>query len=430
MTADCHQVNGSIHFLPRLLRPACFPTMLRPELRTPTAFMRPIIPLLALVTVSALSAATPVPRFRVVDVDTKIEIGYGVTVADVDGDKKPDILLADKNEIVWYQNPNWEKHVIADHLTPKDHVCIAAMDIDGDGKAEIAVGAEWNPGDTVNSGAVFYLIPPADRRQKWEPVKLTHEPTVHRMRWVRNAQGKFDLVVVPLHGRGNKNATGEGVHILAYKVPADVRQPWLTELLDGSLHVTHNFDPVQWDGDPQQELLVGGKEGSFVLKRGGGKSTLTKLGTEEGGGAGEIRLGRLPGGKRFFATVEPFHGTQAVAYTPPAGADGKAFWKRHVLDTTLLDGHAVACGDLTGVGSDQVVVGWRAMAKPGARVGIKLFTPLDAEGDTWQTTLVDDNTMACEDLCLADLNGDGRPDIIAAGRATKNVKIYFNEGAK
>ncbi len=41
--------------------------------------------------------------------------------------------------------------------------------------------------------------------------------------------------------------------------------------------------------------------------------------------------------------------------------------------------------------------------------------------------LVDDNTMACEDLRLADLNGDGRIDIVAAGRATKNVVIYWNE---
>jgi hypothetical protein len=35
--------------------------------------------------------------------------------------------------------------------------------------------------------------------------------------------------------------------------------------------------------------------------------------------------------------------------------------------------------------------------------------------------------MACEDLKIADLNNDGRPDIIAAGRATKNVIIYWNE---
>src|SRR6516165_7895055 len=134
-----------------------------------------------------LNAGEPVfPHFRTVEIDSHIEIGYAVTVADVDGDKKPDILVVDKKQIVWYRNPTWEKFVIAENLTQLDNVCIAAMDIDGDGKAEIAVGAGWNPGDTLNSGAVFYLIPPKDRTQKWEPVELPHEPTVHRMRWMKN----------------------------------------------------------------------------------------------------------------------------------------------------------------------------------------------------------------------------------------------------
>ena len=62
-----------------------------------------------------------------------------------------------------------------------------------------------------------------------------------------------------------------------------------------------------------------------------------------------------------------------------------------------------------------------------ARVGLKLYTPRDADMKEWLTTLVDDNGMACEDLCLADLNGDNKLDIVAAGRATKNVKVYFNE---
>ena len=122
------------------------------------------------------------------------------------------------------------------------------------------------------------------------------------------------------------------------------------------------------------------------------------------------------------------HGTNLVVYTPPAQDDGKALWTRHLLDSSLVDGHALACGDLAGAGSDQIVVGWRAMSKPGVRVGVKLFTPLDPEGKDWKQEPVDDNGMACEDLCLADLNGDGKLDIIAAGRATKNVKIYFNQG--
>jgi len=384
---------------------------------------------------AALAAELPTPVFKAVDIDTKVEIGYGVAVADMNGDKKPDILLADKNLIVWYENPAWQKHILAEKLTEKDHVCIAAADINGDGKCEVAVGAEWNPGDTLNSGAVFYLIPPADRTQKWQPIKLRHEPTVHRMRWVKNESAGYDLVMVPLHGRGNKPATGEGVgvKILGYQTPPVLNDPtarWPVAILDATLHKTHNFDPVQWDADPEDELLVASMEGVHLLDRTLGKSRLTQLSGTDSGGAGEVRLGKLSGGKRFFATVEPMHGTNLVVYTPPGGPDTNTLWKRNVIDPSLVDGHALACGDLSGAGSDQIVVGWRAMGKPGVKVGIKLFTPLDREGAKWQQTLVDDNTMACEDLCLADLDGNGKLDIVAAGRATKNLKVYFNEGAR
>jgi hypothetical protein len=368
--------------------------------------------------------ASAAPKFRAIEID-KIQIGYGVAVADVDGDKKPDIILADKNQIAWYENPTWQKHVIAEKLTALDHVCIAAADIDGDGKAEIAVGAGWNPGDTVNSGAVFYLVPPADRRQRWQPTELPHDPTVHRMRWVKDETGKFNLIVVPLHGRGNTNGQGWGVNITAYRVPPDPKGTWKQAVLDHSLHMTHNFDPVQWDDSPGEKLLVGAREGSFLLTCAGQKLQLDQLGGNESGGAGEIRLGRLGAGACFFATVEPMHGTNLVVYTKPASSE--KLWKRHVIDSTLLDGHALACGDLIGVGRDQIVVGWRAMNKPGARVGIKMFTAADETGEKWTETLVDDNTMACEDLCLADLDGDGKLDIVASGRGTKNVKIYFNE---
>jgi hypothetical protein len=118
-----------------------------------------------------------------------------------------------------------------------------------------------------------------------------------------------------------------------------------------------------------------------------------------------------------------------VAYTEPDSKDSNTLWQRHLIDDSLKEGHALACGDLLGAGFDQVVVGWRAKDKQG-RVGIKLLIPLDPEGSNWQQAVLDDNGIACEDLCLADLNGDGRLDIVAAGRATRNLKVYFNEGTK
>jgi hypothetical protein len=52
-----------------------------------------------------------------------------------------------------------------------------------------------------------------------------------------------------------------------------------------------------------------------------------------------------------------------------------------------------------------------------------------AEKLDWQKQVVEDKGVATEDLACADFNQDGRIDIVAVGRATGNVRIYWNEGA-
>jgi hypothetical protein len=387
--------------------------------------------------VTALVAAVPpvlaaTSSFATVELDAAVEIGYGVAVADVDGDGRRDVLLADRRHFYWYRNPSWEKHALAGQLTPHDHVCLAAADLDGDGRCEVAAGAGWNPGDTTGSGAVFYLQPPADRRQLWKSLPLPYEPTVHRMRWVRQADGRFDLVVVPLHGRGNdaRAGTGAGVRVLAYKQPADLSAPWTTEVLDDHLHKTHNFDAVRWDADPAEELLIASQEGVFLLDRTPEGIRRQHLTGADGGGAGEVRLGRLASGRKFIATVEPMHGTNLVVYFEPTNGQARELWVRQVIATDLAEGHAVGCGDLAGLGNDQIVVGWRSRSAVQPQVGIKLFQLDSGTGGSWTSRWVDRDGIACEDLCLADLDGDGRLDVVAAGRATRNLRLYLNRSSR
>lgn len=384
------------------------------------------------------SASHAEPRFRPETLDANVSIGYGVAIEDIDGDGKLDILLADKKQFVWYQNPDWKRHIIAENLTVRDNVCIAARDIDGDGKVEVAVGAEWNPGDTVNSGSVHYLVAPTDRTQKWTPVKLHHEPVVHRMRWVRIEDSKdgpqYVLVVAPLHGRGNRNGAGVGVRLLAYVPPQDpARDEWKTVLLDDSLHVTHNFDRGQWDAAGQEtkseEIAYSGREGAMMIRRTSGQWTKMPLTGIQGGG--EIRMGKSRKAGRFLATVEPFHGDKLVVYQYSSSEPSEQP-NRRVLANDLSQGHAVATGDLLNLGSDQIVVGWRARnanGEFGVRIYVATTDNLDADGPAteWENFWVDRNGMACEDLRVRDLDGDGDLDIVAAGRATNNLKIYWNQ---
>ena len=388
---------------------------------------------LATLTTTQSSGQENVPTFRAETIDSKVMIGYGVAIGDVDGDKKPDIILADKQQFVWYQNPSWKRHVIAENLTEKDNVCIAARDINGDGKVEIAVGGQWNPGDTVNSGSVHYLVAPNDRTQKWTPIKLHHEPVVHRMRWLKSAGNDSFLIVAPLHGRGNQGGEGKGVRLLAYQVPADPNDEWRTQVLDDEMHVTHNFDIAKWDeNDRFDSVIYYGKEGAKLIQprlpvESNKSIDWQKQVLNNVKGGGEIRLGSN-GGRRFLATIEPFHGTDLVYYSQ--SSDESGFDNRVVLANDFNQGHAIAVANLFGNGKQQIVAGWRKPNKQDREMGVKLFYSTDANDTQWKSVFIDKNEMACEDLRVADLNNDGRPEIIASGRSTHNLKVYWNEASK
>ncbi|MEJ7766358.1 MAG: VCBS repeat-containing protein [Chitinophagaceae bacterium] len=376
-----------------------------------------------------LSLNRPVaPVFQAQTIDSSLSIGYGLALSDVDGDGKIDILLADKKQFVWYRNGDWKKFVMIENLTQFDNVCIAARDITGDGKCEVAVGAQWNPSETsddTKSGSVHFLVRPADPTQRWKAIELHHEPTIHRMRWVQSAAGKFFLVVLPLHGRGNSAGAGEGVKVLAYEYPKNVDGPWPMQTLLNSMHLTHNLDPFESPNNAKKGLYVAGKEGIRFIpaeyKRPDSEKVEMMAGLSKP--AGEVRVGRLSSTKNFVATVEPMHGTEVVVYLPGRQA------QRIVVDDDVKEGHALAAADFYGTGKDQLVAGWRVPNKSG-KVGIKLYARTDASEDRWESFWVDDNGMACEDLQVADLNGDGKPDIVASGRATRNLKIYWNKNGK
>jgi len=195
--------------------------------------------------------------------------------------------------------------------------------------------------------------------------------------------------------------------------------------------VTHNFWPTDLTGDGQLDLLVASFEGVSLLEHNGlGNWHLRAIGqgnqtTSPNRGASEVKRGQLAGGRDYIATIEPWHGFQVVVYTPPpAGSHG--LWQRHVLDDELKWGHAVWCANLDRDADQELIIGVRDNKDSQWLSGLRIYDPQGADPSQWQRQLVDPGGVSIEDLSAADLDGDGKTDIVAVGRQTHNVRIYWN----
>jgi hypothetical protein len=390
----------------------------------------------------------PFPKFKMQEIDDQLKIGYAVLTADINGDRKPDIVVVDQFQVVWYENPTWKKRVILDGKSKPDNVCATTLDVDGDGQLDIVLGAGWKPSDTLTPGTLQWLKRGKTLNDEWtlHPIPC-EEPTVHRVRaFDIDGDGKPEIVHVPLQGKGataKGNFTdGKPVRIIAYQVPKDPTKPenWKPEVLGEDLHVCHNFWPTytQTEGNttPSCEILVTAYEGVFIVSKQKGKWTTEKIGSgnqdkpKANRGASEIKDGTVGTGSFAIATIEPWHGNQVVAYTHPR--DAQKLLRRHVIDEQLRWGHAVWFADIDGDKVDELIIGVRddpaKTDKFTERRGVRVYKCTDGQGAKWDRLMVDPGGVAVEDLIVDDLNGDGKPDIIACGRATRNVRIYWNQG--
>jgi len=398
----------------------------------------PAVAFLMLSVLAAATAAAEFPRFEPREIDPHLgAICYALTVADVDGDGKPDVVAVSEDAVVWYQNPTWTKRDIIRDATARDNVCIQAHDVDGDGRIDFALGAGWGR-DTNTACTLQWLGRDQNGAWKIHPIDFD-EPTIHRMRWGDvKGTGKAQLVVAPLQGRGTRGPNwgdGAGVKLRVFDVPDDPTRPnWPSEVADDSLHTVHNLQIVPADAG-RNKIVLAAWEGVFVLQRGDdGAWTRTKLGAGDQQsapfkGASEVKVGRLADGSDYVATVEPWHGDQVVVYAPPK--DSGPLWTRTVIAAPTSWGHALWTADLDGDGDDDVVFGQRDPNPEGASgpkgPGVYVFeATAGANGPEFVRHAIDEGGVACEDALAADLDGDGRPDIVAGGRATHNVRIYWN----
>jgi len=366
-------------------------------------------------------------QFQRHDIDD-FPTGYQVAVADVNADGHPDViaLSTEADRVDWYENPTWQRRPVA--RTDKN-IDLAPHDIDGDGRLELALASGFYFNEPRRGGEIYLLRRPTADDIPWTRHRIAEDPVTHRIRWADvDGDGRKELIHVPLFGSGSDGTRApQPAHLWAFGVPPDFPhgdvQVWK---IDETLTVVHGVHVGDLDGDGREEILTASFEGIFRFDLEGpladgrwGKRQIAAgappVSNEAGAarGSSEVAVGNLADGRSFLAAIEPWHGHQVVVYLPQNAANE---WQRRVLDETLREGHALVIADLDRDGQDELVAGWR-----GAGGGLTLYDPADGPASGFRS-IPFDRQIAVEGLVAADINGDGRLDLVAnAGRSNKLV---------
>lgn len=370
----------------------------------------------------------------------KIPSGYQVAVADVNRDGRPDILALSsaQNIVEWYENPAWKPHPVT--TATQGNISLAPLFRPGFPARGLALASDFSLDDSTHGGNLWWAEWPGRSDAEWRLRPIGKIPTSHRLRWGNlDGTGLLCLVDAPLLGFGAVAPDYKvpapltwfeipEIHRRGHASAAEAPPPgWTSHRIDESLTVIHGVNVLDWDADGRDEILTASFEGVHLFHSAGRGAQLTWTRTRlaEGDqqsspkrGSSEIGVGKVAG-KRFLATIEPWHGDRVVVYTEAAPGE---LWPRHVIDESFHEGHALACADLDRDGNDEIVAGYR-----GPGTSLFIYHAADDSRLNWRRQLLDAE-MAASGLAIADVNGDRRLDVVAIGASTGNVKWYENRG--
>tara|TARA_Y100001934_G_C12328949_1_gene764046 strand:- start:735 stop:1940 length:1206 start_codon:yes stop_codon:yes gene_type:complete len=304
----------------------------------------------------------------------------GEHLMDVNADGWPDVVSGSfmRPQLFWYENPGpsgkwdemWKVHVLADTKVLRNENT-QMRDLDGDGLGEIIVDS-WDPRNPLFA---------------WK-IKPGNKPEV-----IRIVIGEAGSGISNGHGMGFGDVNGDGLEDILfqngwYERPAKnaMGRPWRHHKDWSWDHAGTPMLVVDLDADGRNDVIWGDGHN---------------------------------------------YGLYWMQQREPA-SDGSTNWRIHLIDKKFSQAHTMAWEDLDGDGKPELITGKRVRAHSGKDPGGKEDPVINVYA--WHP----DRKMFAKrevhrgmagiglQIRIADMNGDGKKDIVVPGKS--GTHVLFNEG--
>jgi len=350
-------------------------------------------------------------EFRKVVLDREFR-SEGVCVADVNRDGKPDIIAGD----LWYEAPTWHPHEIAPvkKYDPASGYseCFAtfAADVDRDGWTDqIRIGMPGGPADWRRN--------PGKGGGPWQSYRIcasacNETPLFERLL----GPSKPPVLVFPINGE-----------YMAWHEPAqDPRAEFVAHIVSGpkgsgTQQFSHGLGVGDVNGDGRPDILT--TEGYYAAPPDPRSRDWTFVPAKLGQPCANMVVYDVNKDGLADVLSSSAHGV-GVWWHEQKRTGGQTEFVEHVIDTSLSQTHALVMADLDRDGVPEFVTGKRFWAHgprgdvdPNAPA-LVVYYKLHRQGAkvSWTRQVVDDDSGVGTQFVVADVNRDGRPDIVTSNK--------------
>lgn len=334
-------------------------------------------------------------------------------IGDFDRNGLNDFVVASRKvapAVVWYRRTaqGWDRHVIEPEML-RVEAGGAVHDIDGDGDPDLLFGGDGQ----------------SDEMWWWEnPYPKFGADVAWKRHWVKKGGAKqhHDQIFADVLGTGKAQLiywNQKAKTLFLAVIPAQPREvsTWPATAIfvggaeaGGGYQTLEGLDAADVDGDGKVDVLAGSH---WFKHRGGMKFDAIRVAPI----GGRIMAGRFKPGKTAQVVISSGDGNGPLRWYECTGnPENPADWRGHnLLEKDMIHAHTLQVADINGDGHLDVFAGemakWGREAKP-ENPGAKAWICYGDGQGRFRATVFQTG-MGFHEARVADLNGDGRLDVVS-----------------